>query len=62
MYACNRETGRRFFAGVCRREDRPLTFRDPPPRFVLKLRSHRKASQSPTETCSMTFDEKNAYF
>ena len=31
MYACICETGRGFFAGVCRLEDRPLTFRDPPP-------------------------------
>ena len=30
MYACIRETAAGFFAGVCRLEDRPRTFRDPP--------------------------------
>jgi hypothetical protein len=29
MYACISEIGHRFFEGVCRLEDRPLTFRDP---------------------------------
>jgi hypothetical protein len=28
MYACVHETGAGFFGGVCRLEDRPLTFRD----------------------------------
>jgi hypothetical protein len=31
MYACTRETGGEFYAGVCRLGDRPLAFRDPPP-------------------------------
>jgi len=30
MYACAHETSSGFFAGVCREEDRLLTFRDPP--------------------------------
>jgi hypothetical protein len=31
MYACVHQTGRGFFAGACRSEDLPPTFRDPPP-------------------------------
>jgi hypothetical protein len=31
MYACILEIGRGFFEGVCARENRPLTFRAPPP-------------------------------
>jgi hypothetical protein len=31
MYACIRRIGCGFFEGVCRLENRPLTFRDPPP-------------------------------
>jgi hypothetical protein len=31
MYACIHETERGFFQGVCGLENRPLTFRDPPP-------------------------------
>jgi hypothetical protein len=31
MYACISETGRGFFAEVCGGENRPPTFRDPPP-------------------------------
>ena len=31
MYACFCEIVGGFFAGVCRLEDRPPTFRDPPP-------------------------------
>jgi hypothetical protein len=30
MYACNRESGHGFFAGVSWRENREVTFRDPP--------------------------------
>jgi len=30
MYACTCEPGRGFFEGVCRLEERQLTFRDPP--------------------------------
>jgi hypothetical protein len=30
MYACNRKIRRGFFAGVCWRENRAVTFRDPP--------------------------------
>jgi hypothetical protein len=30
MYACIPEIGGGFFEGVCRRENRPLAFRDPP--------------------------------
>jgi hypothetical protein len=40
MYACIRETGAGFFGGVCRQENRPPTFRDPPPltpQFVNRL-------------------------
>src|SRR5215218_7221416 len=37
MYACFLETGRGFFGGVCRSEDRPLTFRDPPPPWHSRL-------------------------
>jgi hypothetical protein len=36
MYACFRETGRGFFDGVCRVEDRPPTSRDPPLRLTLR--------------------------
>jgi hypothetical protein len=31
MYACVLGTSGGFFEGVCRLEDRPLIFRDPPP-------------------------------
>jgi hypothetical protein len=38
MYACPRETAGGFSAGVCRLEDRPLTFRDPlPPRCHSRM-------------------------
>src|SRR5215218_4724221 len=37
MYACFLETGRGFFGVVCRSEDRPLTFRDPPPPWHSRL-------------------------
>jgi hypothetical protein len=30
MYACISETGSGFFEGVCKQENRQLTFRDPP--------------------------------
>src|SRR5215212_530013 len=36
MYACTCKTGG-FFARVCRSEDRPLTFRDPPPPWHSRL-------------------------
>lgn len=36
MYACIRETGGEFFAGVFRQENRPLTFRDPPPHPAIR--------------------------
>jgi hypothetical protein len=44
MYACIHETEAGFFEGVCRLEDRPLTFRDPPPprrRSRMVLCQHR---------------------
>ena len=31
MYACAHGTEGGFFEGVCRLEDQPITFRDPPP-------------------------------
>ncbi len=39
MYACIHGIGSGFFAGVCRVEDRPLTFRDPPPPLVERTTS-----------------------
>jgi len=35
MYACILEIGCGFFEGVSRLENRPLTFRDPPPPHLL---------------------------
>jgi hypothetical protein len=35
MYACINETGRGFFEGFRRSEDRPPTFRDPPPPLLF---------------------------
>jgi hypothetical protein len=43
MYACIRETWSGFFEGVCGLEDRPLTFRDPPPRCGSRVGPGRHA-------------------
>jgi hypothetical protein len=37
MYACIPETGRGFFEGVCRRENRLRTFRDRPHSSIREL-------------------------
>ena len=37
MYACTLETGRGFFEEVCRSENQPLLFRDPPLPFHSRL-------------------------
>jgi hypothetical protein len=40
MYACTHETGRGFFKGMCRLENRPPTFRDPPPPLAIRELTH----------------------
>ena len=46
MYACIPEIGGGFFEGVCRVEDRPLAFRNPPPPRALYWNQVRTANFS----------------
>jgi hypothetical protein len=44
MYACIPENGRGFIEGVCKLDDRSLTFRDPPLDSRIDSESHALAT------------------
>jgi hypothetical protein len=44
MYACFLENGRGFIEGVCKLDDRSLTFRDPPLDSRIDSESHALAT------------------
>jgi hypothetical protein len=48
MYACISETGRGFFAVVCGGENRPPTFRDPPPPLASRSESGKHTLAAPS--------------